>query len=671
MRFDVCPTLSLFKNDPRVPINGVGRLPAALAINSITEYPVFRYTAGGGLVTADDWAPWGYGENLDRVAVATPPTLSNGSPVLGDFDNSVKFNASDYFQANNNAFADITTEDFIFELVFKAGVTDLIRLIDKRHTISPFPGYLIQLNATTLRIFIDAGASDASFNTAALTSNMWLHAICFADRNGSGQWYVNGATSGAAGVISGASGSLASTSNFTVAATPAGLTPYDSNISYCALYKHAAGWFPSDAAGLAAQLVIAEQRASLFWGWRPYMARGTAVPTVRTRASNAYIDKVEGSGRRLYLIGNNVPRICSRLDTNGKILKGYLSEVQITNLILRSEEIDDAAWTTVANRTSVTNTSTTTLPNGITSVNDVLHEDATAANTHHISVTAVVAFANATKYIFSVFAKAINRNWIALYSTNNGVPVSAFFNLSTGVIGTLLNATAGIEGWGNGWYRCWAVWTTTAAHNAYLRCYIGEADNDTTFNGLDQDSVYLWGFQCEAGVDYPTSYMPTAATAVIREEDSLRYKGNDGNLGGVGSNMMGEIKVKELSLGGSSITSSIVDITFDGSSGSRILLYTAGGSGQFRIISASPIGNAGSVNDVDGSRNNTIYNVEAKYKINSERLYKDNIEVGIEDTDCGIPTLLSRIDVGQLLSSTSQFNGLLADIEIYDRDRRD
>ena len=132
LRGQPAPSLSLFKDSPRIPINGVGRLPAPLTINSITEYPVFRYNAGGGLVTATEWNPWGYGEALPVVSVATPPTLANGSPALGPLDDSVLFNTSDYYQAAGNTFADVTTEDFVIEFVFKMSATATVRIINKR-----------------------------------------------------------------------------------------------------------------------------------------------------------------------------------------------------------------------------------------------------------------------------------------------------------------------------------------------------------------------------------------------------------------------------------------------------------------------------------------------------------------------------------------------------------
>ena len=114
MKFDRLPTFSLFDDeDPRVPINGVARLDAPLTINSTTVYPTFRYTAGGGMVTTALWNPWGYGEALAITGAGDLPTPNSGSPLMGPLDDSVLFNAAQYYKASGTSFANITTEDFV------------------------------------------------------------------------------------------------------------------------------------------------------------------------------------------------------------------------------------------------------------------------------------------------------------------------------------------------------------------------------------------------------------------------------------------------------------------------------------------------------------------------------------------------------------------------------
>ena len=69
--------------------------------------------------------------------------------------------------------------------------------------------------------------------------------------------------------------------------------------------------------------------------------------------------------------------------------------------------------------------------------------------------------------------------------------------------------------------------TATASAAAAFRLYVGEGDNDATFNGLSQDSLYLWGAQVEAGA-FPSSYIPTTTGSVARTADScIRTLGSE------------------------------------------------------------------------------------------------------------------------------------------------
>lgn len=657
------PSLAVYKNSPFAPINGVGRLPAVLTINGITEYPVLRYTAGGGMVDAAAWNPWGYGEALPVVAAGVAPTLRAGSPGLGALDDSVLFNASDYFQAAGNAFADITTEDFVVEVVFKVNGNGF-QTIASSKAAGNTPGYNVYLdNAWKLSCAINS-TGPIVVATNALNNSTWYYAICFLDRSGGGVWYLNGLLQ-SANAISTQAGSLSTATNFTIGANSDGSNLSANNIAYLAMYKRDA-WLDTHL-----QDTIAEQRASLYWGWRPQQVRGTAVPTVRTRASNAYLDKREGAIRKYYLVGNNIPRAVDRIDKNGARIRGYLPEVQITNLILRSGEIDKAAWTKT--RSSVTNTSTTTLPNGITSVSDVIHEDATATNSHVISQN--ITLTENTKYCMSAWVKAINRTWCSFRTDRSGAGTGvAFFDVGNGVVGgvtlgTGTNPISGIEDWGNGWYRCWMTFTpgTTGVTTHWV--FASEGDLDNVFDGLDQNSLYCWGVQVEAGVDYPTSYMPTAAAAVIREEDVLRYKGDDGNLGGVGSNKRGQINVK------------MFCENYDAAVGKRILTLSDGGAAADQITanvtiadvldatSAATGGTAGSWTGTTDVVDGEVHEVKIPYKANYFGAgIVDGTTEGTSDSDCSMPDNIDRIDVGVDESGTLQPGTVLSDIELFSED---
>lgn len=132
----------------------------------------------------------------------------------------------------------------------------------------------------------------------------------------------------------------------------------------------------------------------------------------------------------------------------------------------------------------------------------ILQEDGTASTNHRMSQGSI-AIKSGQHYLTSIYAKAINRNWIwlQLFGTSSPFQSAAYFNLSTGAVGTTTsNSTAGIEDVGNGWYRCFVELTTpwTSDGNGSLVVYIAEGDGDITFDGGSQDSVYI--FQPEVNV---------------------------------------------------------------------------------------------------------------------------------------------------------------------------
>jgi hypothetical protein len=190
-----------------------------------------------------------------------------------------------------------------------------------------------------------------------------------------------------------------------------------------------------------------------------------------------------------------------------KAPKGALIESAATNLLLRSEEFDNAAWVKV--RAAAT-PNTIVAPDGSMTM-DKLVEDATATNTHLVQQT--VTFAVAT-HTFSVFAKAAERNWIRL-----GFPGgSAYFNVGTGATGAISGgATASTLDCGNGVYRCSLTAPATGGSGA-AQVILATGDGGITYTGNGTSGVYVWGGQIEAA-GVPTSYVKTATTAAPRAAD--------------------------------------------------------------------------------------------------------------------------------------------------------
>jgi hypothetical protein len=201
-----------------------------------------------------------------------------------------------------------------------------------------------------------------------------------------------------------------------------------------------------------------------------------------------------------------------RLDYLGGGCPKLLLEPQRTNLANYSQEFDNAAWTKT--RCSIT-ANAIVAPDGTTTA-DKLIEDTTATSTH--GANRIITLTDATIYTLSVFAKQGERSWIQLIdNTGNN---RCTFDLNNGIIGTIGGSTASakIESYGNGWYRCSLTFTQSGTVG---RIEFKTATNSTTtsYTGDGTSGIYLWGAQVELGA-YATSYIPTTTASVTRNADS-------------------------------------------------------------------------------------------------------------------------------------------------------
>jgi hypothetical protein len=193
---------------------------------------------------------------------------------------------------------------------------------------------------------------------------------------------------------------------------------------------------------------------------------------------------------------------------------GLLIEEQRTNLVLRSEEFDDAYWTKTSG--SIT-TNTVVAPDG-TLTGDKLVEDSGVLAAPPRIRRDIITTGNHTA---SVYAKAGERNWLRLQRQSGASP-NAWFDLATGTLGTVESGlTASIQAVGNGWYRCSIV----KSDDSRFQFSIADADNSTAgYTGNGFSGLFIWGAQLEAGA-FPTSYIPTVASQVTRSADAASMTG--------------------------------------------------------------------------------------------------------------------------------------------------
>ena len=190
-------------------------------------------------------------------------------------------------------------------------------------------------------------------------------------------------------------------------------------------------------------------------------------------------------------------------DTATRVNSAGLIEKVRTNLILQSNTFSNASWSNIGS-------SETSGQAGYDGTNNAwsLVEDSSTGL--HTLVQVPSTFGSTT---LSVYAKAGTRNWIFLRGVQSSSNVRAWFNLSTGTIGTVeANGTAKIESVGNGWYRCsLAVSNFQSGFEAYVG--ISSADNTPTYAGNGTGNILIQNFQYEVG-DIATDYIATTSAAV-------------------------------------------------------------------------------------------------------------------------------------------------------------
>jgi len=204
--------------------------------------------------------------------------------------------------------------------------------------------------------------------------------------------------------------------------------------------------------------------------------------------------------------------------------RGLLIEEQRTNLLLRSEEFDNASWT--KSRSSVTANATTS-PDGTVDA-DKLVEDTTASATHRVFQQAAKAASSLTR-TFSVYLKASERTFARVQVADNTETVVARTDIdltagtataaSVGGGSSISAASASISPAGNGWYRVAFTATFDATiTNPAAFVFLCDSLTGISYTGNGTSGIFVWGAQWEDG-SFATSYIPTVASQVTRTAD--------------------------------------------------------------------------------------------------------------------------------------------------------
>jgi hypothetical protein len=232
-----------------------------------------------------------------------------------------------------------------------------------------------------------------------------------------------------------------------------------------------------------------------------------------TRATTA--TRVNSSGL-IESVASNVPR----LDYTNGTCPSILVEPQRTNLFNYSEQFDNLYWTkTFTNITA----NATVSPDGTQNADKLTAS--TTGTDRRIQRTDVLL---AGTYTTSIFVKEAELNTIRMYAVD--FSSQATFTLTgNGIIsGQIGSATAIIEKFINGWYRCSMTVSFAGGATQGLYFNLGNALSGQTINA--GEGVYIWGAQLEAG-SYATSYIPTTSASVTRNADQISKSGISSLIG--------------------------------------------------------------------------------------------------------------------------------------------
>lgn len=313
--------------------------------------------------------------------------------------------------------------------------------------------------------------------------------------------------------------------------------------------------------------------------------------------------------------------------------RGALIEGARTNLLLRSQEFDNASWTKT--RASIT-ADAIAAPDGTTTA-DKLVEDNTSSSSHFVQQA--VSVTNASVYTFSVYVKAAERSIVAIQmaTAGFGADINAWFDLSTGLVGTTAGSptAATIEALANGWYRISITKTATASALTAFRIFLATADGAASYSGDNASGLYIWGAQLEAAAG-ASSYIPTAGSTATRAADAAVVAG----LSAPAAYSLFVEYEQKFSISGNSFL-----VTFDdNSANNRVALLTA--TGPDRVLFYV---DAGGVNQSAINAGNMTLNArnrQAGRAATNDAAMSVNGAAVAADTGFTMPTTPSRLWLG-------------------------
>jgi hypothetical protein len=209
------------------------------------------------------------------------------------------------------------------------------------------------------------------------------------------------------------------------------------------------------------------------------------------------------------------PRVTFTRASSGTLVgSDGVIKTAVTNLLLRSEEFDNASWT--KGNASITANSIAA-PNGTLTGAKIVEDTSSATHYARRSTSPTI---NTSPITFSVYVKAAERTYVGLAiqeATTFTRQSNVNFDLGSGTASTVSNiggagsASATITPVGNGWYRCTLTTTLGGTDTGVLSWIYVSTSSGFTYTGDGTSGIYLWGAQLEQSSTVG-EYIPTTST---------------------------------------------------------------------------------------------------------------------------------------------------------------
>jgi hypothetical protein len=308
-----------------------------------------------------------------------------------------------------------------------------------------------------------------------------------------------------------------------------------------------------------------------------------------------------------------------RLDYTNSSCPSILVEPQRTNLLLRSQEFDNASWI---------KTSTTITPNTTISPDGTLNADSMVVSSSDSRATQVLALGAGT-YTTTVYVKILSQTTAGTMRLQANVD-------STNVS---VNFTPTTE-----WQR------VTATYNATVGI-INFSVRGLGFIG----TIAIWGSQLEAGSN-ATSYIPTVASSVTRNADVISKTGISSLIGQTEGTIFTEFNFTNVG------TEKYI-LNLKDAASSNVISFRRLTSGEIRFVLTATT-SSGTTNQSTAVLPNGNYKIAYKYISGSIKIFINGSLSFTLNPTFTFGTPISIIELGNQ-NAGNQINDSIKQLQLY------